>query len=538
MERVVVNVCARFAQSRTTLGGALQHCRPDCPISRDFTCKPFVFAEYGYNYPSIIDNSQSATKLLAVFCWRVSLELEFFGAAGEVTGSCHILRVAGRQVLLDCGMIQGGRKDEARNADPFPFDAKAIDAVVLSHAHIDHSGRLPLLARRGFGGPIHCQNATRDLTTILLRDSASLQERDVQWENRRRARKDLPPIDPLYSRQDADRAISLLVGYRYTTTIDVCPGVSVRFLDAGHIMGSAVVEVTVKEGDTERRIVFSGDLGQHDAPILRDPQAPKRADLVLMESTYGNRTHRDRSATIDEIGEIITDAESNKGSVFIPAFAVGRSQEVLYQLGRNYEQWGLDRWHVFLDSPMAIEASKVYWDYPHLYDDEATLFRKAIHEMPRMKNLHLTTTSDESRAINKIKSGAIVLAGSGMCNGGRILHHLKHNLWRKECHLIFVGYQARGTIGRLLVDGRDRIRIHRESIKVKAKIHTVGGLSAHGDRNDLARWLTAIQGKPPVYLVHGEVRSAEALKKTFEKDHDLRVNIAEPGLTLNLESLG
>jgi len=360
--------------------------------------------------------------------------------------------------------------------------------VVLSHAHIDHSGRLPLLARRGFTGRIHCQNATEELAGVLLRDSASLQERDVEWENRKRERKNLDPIEPLYTRSDAGRAIKLLTGHRYKETIEVVPGVSVRFLDAGHIMGSAVVEVKVSEGDVTRTLVFSGDLGQHDAPILRDPQVPEHADLVLMESTYGNRNHRDRAATIDEIGEIISSAKAAKGNVFIPAFAVGRSQEVLYQLGLNFDNWGLERWHVFLDSPMAIEASKIYWDYPHLYDDEATLFRKSLHEMPRIKNLHLTTSADESRKINKMKSGAIVLAGSGMCNGGRILHHLKHNLWRKECHVIIVGYQANGTIGRQLVERRKRIRIHRETISVKAQIHTVGGLSAHGDCNDLTRW--------------------------------------------------
>lgn len=465
------------------------------------------------------------------------MELEFFGAAGEVTGSCHILRVGGRQVLLDCGMIQGGRKEEARNRDPFPFDASSIDAVVLSHAHIDHSGRLPLLVGRGYKGRIHCHNATEDLTGVLLRDSASLQQRDVEWENRKRARKDLEPIEPLYTKADADRAIKSLTGHRYNNSVEVADGITVKFLDAGHIMGSAVVEITVTEGDETRTVVFSGDLGQHNAPILRDPQVPEHADLVLMESTYGNRSHRNRSATIDEIGEIITAAKAGKGNVLIPAFAVGRSQEVLYQLGQHYEDWGLDRWNVFLDSPMAIEASRIYWDYPHLYDDEATLFRKAVHEMPRVKNLHLTASSEESQKINKIKSGAIVLAGSGMCNGGRILHHLKHNLWRPECHVIIVGYQAVGTIGRQLVDRRRRIKIHREAISVKAQIHTVGGLSAHGDRDDLTKWFGGFANKPPVFLVHGEVKSAKALKSKFESELDAQVRIAKPGLTVDLVKL-
>ncbi len=465
------------------------------------------------------------------------MELEFFGAAGEVTGSCHILRVGDQQVLLDCGLIQGRREDEARNLEPFPFDPRAIDAVVLSHAHIDHSGRLPLLVRQGFKGPIHTHNATRDLAHILLRDSASLHERDADWQNRKRERKGLAPIEPLYTRADAEAALKLVQGYRYEQAIDVAASVKVRFHDAGHIMGSALVEVNIEHRDRKCRLVFSGDLGQHDTPILRDPVALETADVVLMESTYGGRLHRERAKTIEEIGAIISAARAGRGNILIPAFAVGRSQEVLYQFGVHFDEWDLQRWHVFLDSPMAVEASKVYWEYPHLYDEEATKFRETVHEMPHLHNLHLTADVTQSKNINRIRSGAIVLAGSGMCTGGRILHHLKHNLWRPECHVVIVGYQAYGTLGRALVERRHSVRIHREGIRVKATIHTVGGLSAHGDEADLSRWYGGFQNRPPVFLVHGEVSAAKALKKRLEADHKARVRLGKPGLTLDLTNL-
>lgn len=465
------------------------------------------------------------------------MELEFFGAAGEVTGSCHIIRAGGHQILLDCGMIQGGKKEEARNHSRFPFKASEIDAVVLSHAHIDHSGRLPLLVRRGFKGSIHTQSASKDLCEILLQDSADITERDTERENRKRQRKALDPVSPLYTRKDARRAIRSLVGHRYDEKVKIGPEIEICFRDAGHIMGSSIVEVFLHEEGVRRKLVFSGDLGQHDAPILRDPTPVEDADLVLMESTYGNRTHRDRRRTVEEIGEIIRDAAAHEGNILIPAFSVGRSQDVLYMLGKNYRQWGLERWRVFLDSPLGIEASKIYWDYPHLYDGEATKLRQRIDEMPVLENLHFTTTPEESRVINKMKSGAIIIAGSGMCNGGRILQHLKHNVWRPECHVIIVGYQARGSIGRQLVEKRQRIRIYGETVRVQSRIHTVGGLSAHGDQEDLTRWYRGFKTTPPVYLVHGETRSSQGLQKKLSADCGATVRLAEPGRKIDLARL-
>ena len=465
------------------------------------------------------------------------MEITFYGAAGEVTGSCHLLRVGGRLILLDCGLIQGSRKQEARNRDPFLFDPTAVDAVVLSHAHLDHSGRLPVLVKQGFRGPIYAHNATRALCEVLLADAASLSERDAEQDNRRRARKGLAPIEPLYTRADVGDVLRRVSGMRYEERKEILPGVRLCFRDAGHIMGSAVIELWLREGDLERKVVFSGDLGQHGAPILRDPTPVAQADLVLMESTSGGRVPREREATIEEIGRIVSDAEHDRGNILIPAFAVGRSQEILYLLGKHYRPWDLDRWHVFLDSPMAIEATRIYWSYPHLYDDEATTLRRGVDEMPRLRNLHLTATTEESRVINRLASGAIIIAGSGMCNGGRILHHLKHNIWRRESHIVIVGYQAQGTLGRRLVDRAERVRIFGETMRVAAHVHTVGGLSAHGDENDLLRWYRAFDGTPPVYLVHGELDASHALAEHLRRACRAHVTLALPGYRVNLARL-
>ena len=461
------------------------------------------------------------------------MELEFFGAAGEVTGSCHILRAAGRQVLLDCGLIQGRHRDEERNADPFPFDASKIDAVILSHAHIDHSGRLPLLVKRGFDGPVYAQNATADLCEVLLQDSARLAERDVEYENRWRKREGKPLVAPLYDRSDAREALRNFKGKRYRTRFELFPGIEACFQDAGHIMGSTSVEVWLSENGQTRKVVFSGDLGQYDTPILQDPAVLEESDVVIMESTYGDHNHRNRQDTWDELGSIIQ-ASRGRGNILMPAFAIGRSQEVLYALGKNYAEWDLSDWHVFLDSPMAIEASEIYWDYPHLYDDEATRFRKSVFEMPRLGNLHLTRSTEESMVINRLTQGGIIIAGSGMCTGGRIVHHLKHNLPRKHCHVTILGYQANGTLGRRLVDGDDIVTIHGEDVPVRARVHTLGGLSAHAGQNDLVRWVSSIRNIKKLFLVHGDTEAGLALRDRLEGDGIDNVVLPQPGLRVDL----
>lgn len=464
-----------------------------------------------------------------------AMHIRFYGAAGEVTGSCHVLEAAGVRVLLDCGLVQGGRQADERNREPFPFAAAAVDAVILSHAHIDHSGRLPLLAARGFRGPVHAQNATVDLCRVMLRDAAFLQEMEAKHENRRRRRKGLAEVEPLYRAEDADQLLGQLVGHRYATWFPVAPGIEARFHDAGHILGSCAVEVAVTERGRRRTIVFSGDLGQYDTPILRDPAAIEAADVVLMECTYGDRLHRPREATLEELGAILRET-AGSGNVMIPAFAVGRSQEILYQFGKHFDSWAMDRWSIFLDSPMAIEASEIYWNYPQLYDAEATRLRRETNRMPPLPNLHLTREPEASMAINRIRRGALIIAGSGMCTGGRILHHFKHNLWRSDCHVVIVGYQAPGSLGRRLVDGARRVRIHGETIRVAATIHTIGGLSAHGDADDLARWYGSFRQRPPVWLVHGEADRGTSFAERLGRAFGARVTRAQPGMTIDLEN--
>jgi len=461
------------------------------------------------------------------------MELEFYGAAGYVTGSCHILRVGGQTVLLDCGLIQGGDREEAKNADPFPFDPAEIDAVILSHAHIDHSGRLPLLVKRGFDGHIHTQNATMALIGILLADSAGLEESRVRRKNRRREEKNQPLLEPLYTQDDVDETLVKVRGQTYDELVEVLPGIRVRFHDAGHIMGSGVVALELEEEGVRRTLVFSGDLGQYDSPILRDPVSPARADRVIMESTYGDRQHRDRAASLEEMGQIFLDAWEAGGNVLIPAFAVGRSQEILYHLGKHYDDWGIGRWQIFLDSPLGIEASEIYWDYDNLFDAEAKrIFREDV-VMPKLPNLHFTRSADESRVINRMKRGAIIIAGSGMCNGGRILHHFRHNIERRETHVLFTGYQPPGTLGRRIIDGAETIRIYREEFRVRAQTHTVGGMSAHGDQADLLRWYQGMEGKPPVNLVHGDPEAAQAFSQVL-RDTGVDVAVADAGERIRL----
>jgi metallo-beta-lactamase family protein len=462
------------------------------------------------------------------------IELEFYGAAGRVTGSCHILRIDGRTVLLDCGMIQGSRTDEELNAEDFPFEPDEVDAVVLSHAHIDHAGRLPLLAKRGFGGTIHAQNATCALMEILLKDAADIETSVVRRENRYRAAHDRGLVEPLYTRDDVELALGLTRGHAYDRWFDVVPGVRARFHDAGHIMGSSVVEVSLDDGTEQRTLVFSGDLGQYDSPILRDPVTPPTADVVLLETTYGDRCHRDREASLREFGEVIREARRERGNVLIPAFAVGRSQEILYQLGKHYDEWELSHWRVFFDSPLGIEASEIYWQHAHLIDEDARRIFRGGERMPALPNLHFTRSPDESKMINSFRHGAIIIAGSGMCNGGRILHHLKRDLGKPQTHIIFTGFQPPGTLGRRIIDGADTVRIHGEHYPVRARVHTIGGLSAHGDQQDLLRWYSGFTPPPPTWLVHGDPEASAAFEIKLRQASPAPVSVARSGERVDL----
>ena len=463
------------------------------------------------------------------------MHIEFHGAAGEVTGSCHLVSVAGRRILLDCGMVQGSRQSEERNALPFPFDPVAIDAVVLSHSHIDHSGRIPYLVKCGFKGPIYTQKASRDLCRIMLKDAAYLNEKEAEWENRKRERKGLKLLDPLYTVQDAQVAMRQFKGVAYNARTKIAPGITLRLSDAGHILGPSIVKLWLEEKGRKRKLVFSGDLGTPDKPILQDPNFIEDADLVLMESTYGDRLHRPAEETQREMVEIFRQAEKAKGNILIPAFAVGRTQRLLYEFAKHYDDWHLNRWHIFLDSPMAIEATEVYARHTELYDAEAAALWEKNRHQPLLPNLHLSRTANQSMQLNQVRSGAIIIAGSGMCTGGRIKHHLKHNVWRKHCHIVIVGYQAEKTPGRMLVDGARHIRLWGETVRVNAKVHTIGGLSAHADQSGLVDWYRHFKNRPTLMLVHGETDSTRLLAERIQAELGMRPHIAQPGERIDLK---
>jgi metallo-beta-lactamase family protein len=459
-------------------------------------------------------------------------EVHFYGAAGEVTGSCFLVRAGNLRVLVECGLVQGTPSHERQNHDPFPFDPTEIDAVVLTHAHLDHSGRLPLLVARGYTGPIFTHRATADLCAVLLKDAAYLSEKDAEWENRKRERKGLGRVKPLYSVTDAERTQPLFRPLDYATPTEILPGLRLTLRDAGHILGSASAELATGTGSAIRRIVFSGDIGHAGAPILRDPSPVPHADLVVMESTYGDRQHRPWHETWREMGEIIAAARS--GNILIPAFAVGRTQELLYAFAQHFDEWGLGRWQIFLDSPMAIEATEIYRRHAAEYDAPARSLSAQNGSLFQLPNLRLSRTGEDSARINLIRSGAIIIAGSGMCTGGRIKHHLKHNIWRSDTQVLIVGFQAAGTLGRSLVDGARHIRLWGETIRVNAKVHTVGGLSAHADQAGLVAWYRAIGGRPPVALVHGEPYASGALAARLHADTGARITQASHGQVLAL----
>lgn len=461
----------------------------------------------------------------------MGFKLQFFGAASEVTGSLYVIRTDSHTVLLECGLIQGSPKNEQRNRDPLPVAVDEVDAIILSHAHIDHSGRVPRFAKQGYRGPVYVQNATKALCGIMLPDSGYLNEKDAEYENRKRRRRGQTPIKPLYTLEDAEKSLQLFRGLAYGEKQEVVPDLQLCFHDAGHILGSTIVELSYSGSGGERKLVFSGDLGYREAPVMNDPATLRDAHAVIMESTYGDREHRSFADTLDELTAVFQSARASQGNILIPAFTVGRTQDLLFLMAENYARWDLDDWNIYLDSPMAIEATRVYSEYRHLYG--ARLFGPDSN-LPELPNFHMTRTPEDSMRINEIRSGAIIIAGSGMCSGGRILHHLKNNVWRPECHLVIVGYQAEGTTGRRLVDGAETIKLYGDEYRVRLQLHTIGGLSAHGDQTDLMNWYGAFRNRPPVYLVHGERDAQEALAHKLRADLTAPVHIAEYAQTIEV----
>ena len=446
------------------------------------------------------------------------MKITFIGAAHEVTGSCTYVEACGKKFLVDCGMQQG--EDIFENV-PLPVASSAIDFVLLTHAHIDHSGLLPLLYAGGFQGEIHATEATSSLCSVMLRDSAHIQEFEAEWRSRKAQRKGEAPYEPLYTMNDALGAIALFVPHRYETSFDICEGINVSFRDAGHLLGSSSIILTITEDGCTRKIVFSGDIGNTHQPLIRDPQYVDSADYVVIESTYGNRLHDRPTDYVTALAAVLQTTFDRGGSVIIPSFAVGRTQEMLYFL-RHIKEEGLisghDDFPVYVDSPLANEATDIFIsNRESCYDEEALSFvRRGINPIA-FEGLIRTVSSDDSRAINSDTRPKVIISASGMCEAGRIKHHLKHNLWKKENTILFVGYQAGNTLGRSLIDGARKVKLFGETVSVAAEIKQLPGISGHADLNGLIAWASAVKGVKKFFVNHGEASSAENFAHTLRE---------------------
>ncbi len=445
------------------------------------------------------------------------MEITFFGAARTVTGSQHLLDVNGYRILLDCGLYQGPRQESKDRNRQLPFDAASIDVLILSHAHIDHSGNIPNLVKSGFTGDIISTFATRDLCNIMLRDSAKIQEMDSEYLNKKRRRDDLPPLEPIYTMADALDSLKLFIGIGYERPYNVAPGITLTFYDAGHVLGSALVALDMEDKDsgTTQRLVFSGDLGRAHRPILNDPVFLDKADILLLESTYGDREHPDDQDTDHMLEDIIRDTVKQGGKVVVPAFAIGRTQELVYRLNNLVEKGDLPRdLAVYVDSPLAIDATSVFRAHPEAYDEETAevLMTDTDHDPFGFRLMHYTRSVEDSKALNFVKSPAVNISASGMAEAGRILHHLKNNVEDGRNTVLITGFQAVNTLGRRIVEGHKRIKIFGEDYDVRARVASLSGMSGHADRSELIAWAGHFKPAPRrTFLVHGEPDAALAL---------------------------
>lgn len=440
------------------------------------------------------------------------VRLGFYGAAGEVTGSCYLVDTGRSLVMVDMGMHQGEREADEHNRRLPPIDPARLDALVLTHAHLDHCGRLPMLTKGGFRGPIFCTPATSDLTGVILRDSAEIQCADADRYNAKLRRQGEAEQQPLYCPPDVNPVLGIMRRVGYGVPTPVAEGIQIRFSDAGHILGSGSVHMTIHDGPRTVSIVFSGDIGVSGSPILQDPSTPGEADVVVMESTYGDRDHRSLEATRAELLGILRDAQATGAKVIIPAFAIGRTQDLVYHMGEFIRTGQIPRLNVFVDSPMAVEATGLYARHTDLHDDRAREIALGKQTPLSFPGLTYVQSSQESRRLNDARGCMVIIAASGMCTGGRVVHHLYHNLGRPETHVVIVGYQGHGTLGRRLVDRHETVRIFGDSIGVRAKIHTLGGFSAHAGQSGLLKWFEPLANrKPRVYLTHGEDPQRRAL---------------------------
>lgn len=470
------------------------------------------------------------------------MNIQFFGAAEMVTGSNYLISTDNMKILLDCGMFQGGEKEELLNLESFPYNLEEIDCLILSHAHIDHSGRIPLLYKQGFKGKVYCTKPTYDLCDIMLRDSASIQEADAEWENKRRKRSGKKPISPLYTLEDAVYSLNFFETYYYDEIIEINDFVSIRFKDAGHILGSSIVEIWVKENGKTAKIVFTGDLGVPNRPILQNPSFVESADYLIMESTYGNTIHKDISNSFEELIKYIKKITLNGGTVIIPSFAVGRTQELIYQFNKYYEYTENLEYHyrvpIYIDSPMAIEATKAFTKNSYYFNDEAKNLIKEGDNIFQFDNLRYVQTTEESMALNKVEFPRVIISSSGMATAGRVRHHLKHNLWNPKNAVVFVGYQAQNTLGRILLDGAKSVKLLGEDIAVKADIKIIDGFSGHADKNILLEFLDNFKDKPKnIFIVHGEKEQMNPLCDDIKDKYNIDCLIPKFGESYTLDVL-
>ena len=451
------------------------------------------------------------------------MKIKFCGAAAGVTGSCHLLSTENHKILLDCGQFQGGKAQDALNEEPFPFDPAEIECVVLSHAHIDHCGRLPLLVKRGFRGAIYCTDATADLLEVMLKDSGFIHEKEAEWQSRKNERAGRKPVEPLYTVKDSEETLKYVRPVMYDQLFEINDEMKVVFNDAGHILGSAIIELWTAEDDNVYKTVFSGDLGVLDRPILRDPTIIKKADYVIMESTYGNRLHPENATSIEQLLDIVIKTTRRGGTVVIPSFAVGRTQELIYEFNRFYLERPeykdeLEKLTVYIDSPMATSATEVFRRNAQVFDEETKAYILKGDNPLDFPNLRFTRSTAESQALNMDRKPKIIISASGMCEAGRIRHHLKHNLWDPKSSVIFVGYQAEGTLGRMLTEGQKDVVLFGEAVHVNAEIYNLEGFSGHADKEGLLGWLSGFKVKPKqLFLVHGELESKEALAASIRE---------------------
>lgn len=454
------------------------------------------------------------------------MKLTFLGGVRTVTGSCYLLERKNYKILVECGMYQG-KNAEAVNRRPFSFNPAEIDCLFLTHSHLDHIGLVPRLVKEGFGGKILATSATADIVELILRDSAHIQESDTEWHNRKAMRTGLERKEPLYLSRDVDRIIPLIQRKQYGRIEQLCEGVRYRFVNAGHILGSSTLEIWYDEDGKAKKIAFSGDIGKKDNPIVNDPVFVEETDYLTIESTYGNRNHKSMEASIDELVDVIKTTFRKGGNVIIPSFALGRTQDLLFILNKLVKQDRLFRINVYIDSPLGERITNVYAAHPEYFDEEAKqLFTIESRDALR---LHFTKRQEDSMALNRIKQEAIIISSSGMCEGGRVRHHLKHNLWRKESSIVFVGYQAAGTLGRQIVDGARVVEVLGEDIVVRADIHTLGGFSAHADQRELLDWIAQFRNRPEIFIVHGEEQSSLAFQDAIEKRFSYPTYVPKPG---------